>query len=204
MFLLLLATSVSYALPPANPADVAKVMTFVSRPTSDNQSTIMQSGNDNTITVEQIGTKNNYTNYTGVGSSNSVTINQIGTNDLQTNFVDLSTTGNTNTIDLEQTTTTATSFGKGIFATVADDNNLLSIHQTDEGNHYATVNLSGGNKNVSIIQEGAAPHMSEVILSGQPASLNLRQSGATQQIYSINSNCATAGGCAPISVQQGQ
>ena len=46
--------------------------------------------------------------------------------------------------------------------------------------------------------------MADISLSGQPSSLSLTQSGNTQQYYSINFNCATAGGCAAISVTQGQ
>ena len=66
------------------------------------------------------------------------------------------------------------------------------------------MSLSGGNKHVDILQQGSADHMADVQLSGQPVNLSLQQSGATQQFYSINFNCATVGGCAPIQVQQGQ
>jgi hypothetical protein len=45
--------------------------------------------------------------------------------------------------------------------------------------------------------------MAKVGLTGMPVELSLTQSGSTQQFYNIQFNCATAGGCAKITVQQG-
>jgi hypothetical protein len=45
--------------------------------------------------------------------------------------------------------------------------------------------------------------MAKINLSGMPQELSLTQSGSTQQFYSITSNCGTAGGCAKITVNQG-
>jgi len=45
--------------------------------------------------------------------------------------------------------------------------------------------------------------MASISLTGLPSSLNLQQTGSTQQFYGITFNCATAGGCAPITVRQG-
>ena len=59
------------------------------------------------------------------------------------------------------------------------------------------------NKNVDITQQGSASHMARVTLTGLPVDLSLTQTGSTQQYYSINFNCATAGGCSAIQVQQG-
>ena len=81
----------------------------------------------------------------------------------------------------------------------------MNLLQQDGGNKYADIVVSGGNKNVDITQSGAGSHMATVALTGpQPASLNLQQLGGTQQFYSIQSNCTTPGGCAPITVQQGR
>ena len=189
----------------AAPANTSKVMLYNSRTTSDNQVYIDQLGNDNKIIVDQIGNRNNYTNYSSNGSFNTTTINQTATNDLQVNFIDLTVNGNSNLITIDQNSYNAISnFGKGAFINITDNNNSLNLQQTDGGSHYANIELSGGNKNVGIIQQGAANHMTDIKLSGQPVDLNLQQSGATQQYYSINFNCATAGGCAPIQVEQGQ
>ena len=189
----------------AAPANTSKVMLYNSRTTSDNQVYIDQLGNDNKIIVNQSGNRNNYTNYSSNGSFNTTTINQTATNDSQVNFIDLTVNGNSNLITIDQNSYNVISnFGKGAFINITDNNNSLNLQQTDGGSHYANLELSGGNKNVGIIQQGAANHMTDIKLSGQPVDLNLQQSGATQQYYSINFNCATVGGCAPIQVQQGQ
>jgi hypothetical protein len=185
----------------ANPVNVAKVQAFTNRATGDSQVSIAQIGNSNTVTVNQTGTNQNYVEYNGNGSSNTVTITQSGNSSTQANYVELNVTGDSNTVNLTQQSTGG---GKGIFATVNDNNNRLIVQQKDSGNHYAEVVLSGGNKNVDILQQGSAGHMAKVELSGNPTNLNLTQSGSTQQFYSIQHTCATAGGCAAITVTQGQ
>jgi hypothetical protein len=185
----------------ANPVNVAKVQAFTNRTSGDSQINIAQIGNSNTVTVNQTGTNQNYVEYNGNGSSNTVSITQSGNNSTQANYVELNVIGNSNTVTLSQQSTGG---GKGIFATVNDNNNTLIIQQKDSGSHYAEVILSGGNKNVDILQQGSASHMAKVELSGTPTNLNLTQSGSTQQFYSIQHTCATAGGCAAITVTQGQ
>lgn len=189
----------------ANTTNVAKVQAFVNRTTADSKVSIEQIGNFNTTTVEQTGTKNNYINYYVNGSGNNVSVTQKGNNNSQTNYVDLNITGNSNTVDVKQRTSSeTTAFTKGAFVTIANNNNSVTIDQQNSGGHYAEVNLTGGNKTVNINQSGAASHMASVNLSGQSTSLSLTQSGSTQQFYSITHNCATAGGCAAITVTQGQ
>ncbi len=186
----------------ASNTNTAKVMTFINRTTADSQVFIEQIGNQNKVVVEQSGTKNNYVNYYGNGMSNDIDIKQTGNASTQVNYTDLQVVGNFNTVKIEQTSTGGS---KGVFVTVQDNNNILTLKQQDSGNHYAEVNLSGGNKTVDILQQGSAGHMASVTLTGvQPASLTLVQAGSTQQFYSITSNCATQGGCAPISVTQGK
>jgi hypothetical protein len=185
----------------ANATNSAKVQSFVNRTTADSQVYIEQIGNQNTITVNQSGTRNNYTKYYGNGSSNSITVTQSGNSSTVANYVDLSVTGNSNTVNLTQQSTGG---GKGIFATVNNNSNTLIVEQKDSGSHYAEINLTGGNKSVNLTQQGSAGHMANISLSGNPTGLTLTQSGSTQQFYSIQHNCSTAGGCAAISVQQGQ
>ena len=185
----------------ANATNIAKVDAFINRTTADSQVYIEQIGNQNTITVNQTGTRNNYTKYYGNGTSNTVTVNQSGNSSTVANYIDLSVTGNSNTVNLTQTSTGG---GKGIFATVNNSNNSLIVEQKDSGSHYAEIALTGGSKSVNLLQQGSGGHMANISLSGNPTSLNLTQSGSTQQFYSIQHNCATAGGCTAISVQQGQ
>jgi hypothetical protein len=181
--------------------NTAKVISFQNRTTADSQVYIEQVGNQNIVQVQQTGTKGNYAKYYGNGTSNDITIIQSSNTPTATNYTDLTVIGNNNTVDIRQQSTGGS---KGAFVTLYDNNNSLLLQQKDAGNHYAEVNLSGGNKNVDILQQGSASHMTRVGLSGLPVNLNLTQSGSTQQYYSINFNCATTGGCAAITVQQGQ
>jgi fibronectin-binding autotransporter adhesin len=185
----------------ANPTNVTNVNTFVNRAVKNSQVYIEQLGTDNTIVVNQTGTSNNYVEYNGNGNNNTVNIIQSGTSSTTTNYTELNITGNSNTANLTQTSTGGS---KGIFATVNNNNNTLTVQQKDAGNHYANIILTGGNKNVDIMQQGSAGHMANVELSGNPVNLNLTQSGSSQQFYSIQHTCATAGGCAAITVTQGQ
>ena len=181
--------------------NTAKVQAFVNRTTADSKVNIEQIGTQNEVTVSQSGTRNNYVNYYGNGLSNDVTITQQGNASTQVNYTDLRVVGNFNTVSLQQTSTGG---AKGTFAEVSGNNNSLIIQQKDNGSHYAEVTLSGGNKNVDITQQGSAGHMARVNLSGTPTDLSLTQSGSTQNYYSITHNCTTAGGCAKITVTQGQ
>lgn len=185
----------------ADTLNTAKVMSFVNRTTQDSQVYITQIGNQNTITVNQSGTKNNYFEYSGNGSNNDITATQSGTVSTQANYIDLTVNGNSNSATILQQSTGG---AKGAFVTIQDNNNTLILQQKDSGSHYAEVSLSGGNKNVDILQQGSASHMARVALTGLATDFSLTQSGSTQNFYSINFNCATVGGCAKITVQQGQ
>ncbi len=185
----------------SNPTNNAKVQAFVNRTTADSKVNIEQIGTQNEVTVSQSGTRNNYVNYYGNGLSNEIDIIQQGNASTQVNYTDLRVVGNFNTVNLQQTSTGG---AKGIFADVGGNNNSLIVQQKDSGSHYAEVTLSGGNKNVDITQQGSAGHMAKVNLSGNPTDLSLTQSGSTQNYYSITHNCTTAGGCAKITVTQGQ
>ena len=179
----------------------AQVSSFVNRTTADSKVFIEQIGNQNTVVVQQTGTKNNYVNYYGNGLSNNINVTQQGNVVTEVNYVDLKVVGNFNTATLQQTSTAG---AKAVFADVSGNSNSLIITQKDSGSHYAEVTLSGGNKNVDITQQGSAGHMAKVNLSGLPTDLSLTQSGSTQNYYSITHNCTTAGGCAKITVTQGQ
>ena len=181
--------------------NTVKVMTFQNRTTYDSQVYIDQIGNSNTIEVTQSGTRNNYTKYEGNGSFNDIVVTQSSTTSSATNYTDLVVNGNSNSVTITQQSTGG---AKGAFVNISDNNNTLLLQQKDSGNHYAEVSLSGGNKNVDILQQGSAGHMARIGLTGLPTDLSLTQSGSTQNFYSINFNCATAGGCAKITVTQGQ
>jgi hypothetical protein len=185
----------------ADSTNSVKMLTFVNRLSSDSQVYIEQIGNNNTITVTQSGTRNNYANYDGNGSNNTISISQSGNANTIANYTELDMIGNSNSVNIAQQSTGGM---KGAFVTIRDNNNSLILQQKDSGSHYAEVTLIGGAKNVDILQQGSASHMAKIGLTGMPVDLSLTQGGSAQQSYSIQFNCATAGGCAKITVQQGQ
>lgn len=179
----------------------ALIENFNTRTTQDSKVNIEQIGSYNTTTVQQTGTKNNYVNYYTSGSNNTTEVTQTATSSTQTNYVDLKVTGSYNQTSISQQNSGGS---KSIFASVSDNNNTLNLTQTGTGNHFLDVSVSGGNKSVTTLQQGSGNHMTSITLTGYPVSINTIQSGSTQQFYSINYNCATAGGCAAITVTQGQ
>jgi hypothetical protein len=158
---------------------------------------IEQVGNNNSTTVTQTG-RQNYSSNIITGSNNTVSVTQSSTNNVQTNYSENTISGSGNSVTLEQTSTGG---GKGIMATVNDNNNSVTIRQRDGGSHYAEVTLSGSDKTVSVTQEGSAGHMSRIDLSGGATSLTLSQSGTSQLHYSIQHTCATSS-CSAITVTQ--
>jgi hypothetical protein len=184
-----------------NSANTGKINTFNNRPTQDSQVYIEQIGSWNTITVNQSGTRNNYAEYNGNGDNNTIAISQSSSSATATNYADITVNGSVNNVNITQQGTGGT---KSIFAAITDNNNTLTVLQKDSGSHTAEINLSGGSKTVSVTQQGSGAHQSSVTLSGAATGLSLTQSGSTQQFYSIQHNCATAGGCSAITVTQGQ
>jgi hypothetical protein len=184
-----------------NPVNTAKVNTFVNRTTQDSQVYIEQLGDSNTIIVQQTGTRNNYVDYNSNGNNNTINVTQSGNASTVANYVELNVFGNTNTANITQSSTGG---NKNMFATVNNSNNSLTVLQKDAGNHLAEITLTGSNKTVNLTQEGSAGHRARIELSGTPISITATQSGSTQQNYSINYNCTTAGGCGAITVNQGQ
>jgi fibronectin-binding autotransporter adhesin len=184
-----------------NPVNTAKVNTFVNRTSQDSQVYIEQLGDSNTIIVQQTGTRNNYVDYNSNGNNNTINVTQSGNASTVANYVELNVFGNSNTANITQTSTGGT---KNVFGTVNNSNNSLTVLQKDAGNHLAEITLTGGNKTVNLTQEGSAGHQARIELSGTPISITATQSGSTQQNYSINYNCTTAGGCGAITVNQGQ
>lgn len=185
----------------ASTLNTNKVDSFSNRTIKDSKVIIEQIGSDNTISVTQAGTRENYFKYYSNGNNNSTTATQSGTSNASTNYVDMTLNGSSNSVTLNQTGTGGT---KGIFITSSENNNVINIQQKDNGSHYLDANLSGGNKTLTIVQQGSAAHMAAISLGGNATGLELTQSGSTQLFYSIVHTCATAGGCGTITVTQGQ
>ncbi len=164
-----------------------------------NKVIIEQIGNYNTATVIQTGNKN-YVEIDLTGSNNSTTVTQTTSGASTTNYIEALITGNSNVVNLTQNGTGGT---KGIYAIIDNNTNNVTVNQTGTGNHYAELNLLGGNKTVNLTQSGNVGHMAKIELSGGTTSMTATQQGSTQQFYSITPNCAQAS-CAAIRVTQGQ
>ena len=184
----------------ANSINTNKVDAFTNRGIKDSKVIIEQIGSGNNIDATASGTRDNYFKYYGNGNNNNITSIQTG-NSSSANYADIAVQGNGNTVSLTQQSTGGT---KGIFAVIADGNNDITVQQNDNGNHYVDISVTGGNKTVNILQQGSAAHMIQIGLSGNATSIDVTQLGSTQNFFSITHSCATAGGCAPITVTQGQ
>lgn len=178
----------------------SRVLLFQTRTSADSQVYIEQIGDSNTIVVQQQGTKNNYAKYIGNGYNNNIDITQLATNPIATDYAELTINGNSNNVTLTQQSSGGT---KSLLVQVSNNNNIVNLEQKDNGSHYAEITLNGGYKSVNVLQQGSAAHQAKIELLGLPTNLSLTQSGNSQQFYSINFNCATAGGCQAIQVQQG-
>lgn len=168
---------------------------------SGNKVIIEQIGSNNSATVSQTG-EGNYAEFRVNGDYNTGTIDQSLNSNVSTdlNYIEAFAVGNNNTFSLTQT---GTGGEKTIHTTVTGNYNNVTVQQTDDGDHYAEINLSDGNKTVNLTQQGSAGHLSSITLSGGETGISVEQTGDTQLFYSITHSCANIS-CDPITVQQGQ
>lgn len=182
-----------------NSANVAHAVEYMSRSSADSRVRVVQIGNTNNTQIEQSTVNNNFASVRVTGNNNSTAIKQSMLNpNAVMNYADLLISGSNNVLNVNQS---GSSGPRGVFAAVSGDNNTLATVQYG-GGHYLEVTLDG-NKHVSTTQTGTAGHMASVTLTGQSSSLTLAQTGSSQQWFSINFNCATAGGCGKLVVNQG-
>lgn len=167
--------------------------------TGDNKVVIEQVGNNNSVSVIQVGAKN-HTEYRATGSNNSATITQNSSSTTIVNYIETTITGNGNTSVIDQNSTGGS---KGVLMTINNNSNNISVQQQNNGSHYAEINLSGSNKTVNLTQQGSGNHMARIELTGGTTSITATQSGSNQQSYSITHSCATSS-CSAITVTQGQ
>lgn len=177
-----------------------RIATFDARPLQDSNVKITQVGNYNAATVNQSGTKNNYSEISVNGNNNTTNTTQSSNSPTSRNYIELNVIGNYNVVDLTQNSSGG---NKAMLADVNNHSNTLTVNQNDNGNHYAEIRLTGSNKSVTLTQSGNAAHMAKIELNGGTTSLIATQSGNTQQFYSITHNCAQIS-CAAITVTQGQ
>ena len=167
-------------------------------------------GGSNSLTVNQGTDSNGYGSgadtgyhYASIyvnGVNNTVTLQQQATTNNNTgNYASINTTGNQNNQNIVQTGTGA----KQVFSTITGNQNIETVSQTGLGQHFLDVTLSGNGNSAVVNQSGSTANSAQINLinAGGPASVNLTQTGG--QSYSISQTCVQAGGCAAVTVRQG-
>jgi len=164
-------------------------------------------GDNNTLNLNQarttqgmaIGTNGHYQAVDINGSYNTLTTQQSNSGGVGGQYMETTISGNQNSVTARQTD----NGNKIMFTTIAGNNNTVEAVQKGTGQHYLESKLTGNGNSVSAVQEGNLANRATLDLTnaGGPASVILQQNGG--QNVSVTTTCATAGGCAPITVRQG-
>lgn len=152
-------------------------------------------GSDNEISIQQINGAGHYVNVSVSGNVNSVDILQTSTDTVSKHYMEATVVGGNNNLILQQRDTSKTQF-----VNVDGNYNSVTTNQKGTGNHYLDLKVTGNNHTAGIIQDGAGSHKATVELSGtQPWNFNLNQNSSTSQTYSLPHNMTdgttTSGAC---------
>ena len=165
---------------------------------------IQQSGNNDVINIQQIGTHNLIG---GIGTQfaqiqnggNNITIKQ-GNGNAGQNEIDLSVAGGSNTLTITQANDTAgISAGSNYqLINVNGVGNNITATQTNDGGlvgHFAEINVTGSSDTVGLTQANNGQKQAFVTVVGNNNSVTASQSGLGQHYLSIgesgNGNSAT-------------
>jgi hypothetical protein len=164
-------------------------------------------GDSNTLNINQarttqgtaIGTNGHYQSVDVTGYGNTVTTQQTNNGGVGGHYMETTISGNQNSVTAKQTD----NGNKIMFTSITGNNNTVDAVQKGTGQHYLDTKMTGNNNSVSALQEGTTANRATLDLtnSGGPASVILQQNGG--QNVTVTTTCATAGGCAPITVRQG-
>ena len=164
-------------------------------------------GDGNTLNINQarttlgspLGTNGHYQSVEITGYQNTVTTQQTNTGGVGGQYMETTVNGNQNSVVARQTD----NGNKIMFNSITGNNNTVEAIQKGTGQHYLENKLTGNGNSVSALQEGSIANRATIDLTnnGGPASVILNQTGG--QNVSITTGCATAGGCAPVTVRQG-
>jgi hypothetical protein len=175
--------------------------------TGQNEVNFSVIGDSNTLNINQarttqgsaIGTNGHYKAVDINGSNNTLTTQQSNTGGVGGHYMETTINGNQNNVTARQTD----NGNKIMFNSIAGNNNTVESIQKGTGQHYLENKLTGNGNSVSAVQEGNIANRATLDLTnnGGPASVILQQNGG--QNVSVTTSCATAGGCAPITVRQG-
>lgn len=164
-------------------------------------------GDDNLISIQQIGSAGHYVNVSVSGNVNNVDILQTTTG-MDRHYMEAKVTGGSNNLTLQQRETAKTQFVE-----VAGNSNTVTTNQKGTGNHFLDLKVTGNNHTAGIVQDGAGSHNARVILDGsQPWNFQLNQSGSTGKNYNlphsmsdggtVSGTCSAIGGCSLTVNQQ--
>lgn len=160
----------------------------------------LNQGRDTTGGSTGLDVGGHYQLVTVAGYSNTVTTQQQNAGGVKGNYLEANVVGNYNTVGIIQTDGTTQ---KQTFASVNGNNNILNTSQTGLGAHYLDVSLTGNGNTANVTQYGNTANAATIGINnaGGPGTVNLIQTGG--QVYNILTTCVTVGGCAPITVRQG-
>jgi hypothetical protein len=204
------------------PEQQAKIDAARARQTYKNEVNIEQIGNYNNIEVMQSGFYH-LVDISITGDSNNLDTGQYGiknyaailvqgsgnsVNNFQSNsagltpghFSEMLISGNNNSIINSQT-----GDGEKInFISINGDSNMVRNYQSGAGSKYSDLKVTGSGHSIMLEQKDLGQHAAriEVINNGGASNINILQQGNTNQIYSIQQSCATAGGCSVTITQQ--
>lgn len=193
------------------------------RQTIANQVNITQIGSYSNIDVMQSGTYHLVDVNLG-GDSNDVGVSQYG----KKNYAKVSISGDNNTVGVYQTnsggvavtghfsSTTIVGLSNNVnvsqtgdgeklsFINVGGNSNNITNNQFGTGSKYADIKATGNGHSVTLDQKDGGSHAAriDVTNNGGASNINVLQQGNTNQTYSIQQSCATAGGCSVTITQQ--
>jgi len=164
-------------------------------------------GNNNVINLNQardtqgnaVGTNGHYLDATIAGWGTNLTVQQTNTGGVGGHFNETTISGNGNSVTARQTD----NGNKIMFLKVDGALNSIDVVQKGTGQHKLDATLTGNNNSATVLQEGTIANNATLNLTnaGGQATVNIQQNGG--QSVGVTTTCATAGGCAPITVRQG-
>jgi hypothetical protein len=153
-------------------------------------------GNSNDVTIIQAG-DSHYLELGIIGSSNTIGIEQTSSSLGIHHYLETNVIGSNNNLDVLQSGTGA----KTAFVGIDGDSNTANITQRDSGQHYLQLDLIGDGHDATVLQEGSGNHEATVELTngGGPWTFDLTQSGSTAKEYSLphsmSDSSTTSGTC---------
>ena len=174
--------------------------------TGDSNTTdIDQIGNDNVLGIDIVGSSNNVSVYQNedqrakvnvTGNSNTLDLEQSHLSNSGEHYMSVIINGNSNNVDVDQTETG----NKKVWIDI-DNSNNVTVDQKGTGNHYADITLTDSHT-VDVTQDGSGDHNATINLSGNSTTIDLTQDSSTSQNYYIQQNCVTSGGCGTTTITQ--